>query len=169
VPTTIWRYLRFAKWQVRPPEGTAGTPRQSRVGAKKGANKGSTTPVVELRVRCHLLGVSETHNPDLPEKKGNPAQRIAGPDSLLLVRSVLVLSRRRVKRRVEGRILRLTFTLAVGLLPRCLLTAVIYTGPRCDLRGRCTSGGQNPSDGHPCREKYGNSSALHVSPIAQCH
>jgi hypothetical protein len=33
--------------------------------------------------------------------------------------TLLVLSRRRVTRRVEGRILRLTLTLAVGLLPRC--------------------------------------------------
>jgi hypothetical protein len=76
--------------------------------------------------------------------------------------ALLVVSRRRVTRRVEGRILRLTFTLAVGLLPRCLLTAVVYTGPGCDLGRRHTSGGDNSSDGHRCREKRGNASASHV-------
>jgi hypothetical protein len=89
---------------------------------------------------------------------------MAGPDrcSWFAVSFYLVLSRRCVTRGVEGRNLRLTLTLAVGLLPRCLLTAVVYTRPRCDLRRRHTSGGDNSSDGHRCGEQRRNCSPSHV-------
>jgi hypothetical protein len=68
-----------------------------------------------------------------------------------------------VTRRVGGRILVETTTLAVGLLPRWQLTAAVFTGPRSDLRGRRTSGRENSSGRHPHRKKRGNDFALHVA------
>jgi hypothetical protein len=79
---------------------------------------------------------------------------------------LLVLSGRRVTRRVSSGILLETTTLAIGLLPRWQLTAVVLTGPRCDLRGRHTSGAQNSTNSHPCREKCGNGFPFHVASLS---
>src|SRR4029450_11266910 len=74
---------------------------------------------------------------------------------------LLVLSRRRVARRVGSRILCQTTTLACGLLPRWQLTAVVFTGPWCDLGGRRSGGHQDSSDGHPSGKQCRNDSAFH--------
>jgi hypothetical protein len=66
-----------------------------------------------------------------------------------------------VPRRVGSRILCQTTTLACRLLPRWLLTAVVFTGPRCDLGGRRSGGHQDSSDGHPGGKQCRDDSAFH--------
>ena len=64
-------------------------------------------------------------------------------------------------RGVGSRILRQPTTVTCGLLPRWLLTAVVFTGPWRDLGGRRSGGHQDSSDGHPGGKQCRDDSAFH--------